>query len=65
MDPRRPKNQSSQNQKKPVKLHLSRCTDSIHIIFFTNGPRMQKLSCSNRFPKQTKNQLVKVKTSYL
>jgi hypothetical protein len=50
MDPARPKNQSYQNQAKPIPLRTSLRTDSDHILF-TNGRRMQKLSCSDRFPK--------------
>jgi hypothetical protein len=47
MDLGRPKNKSSQNWKKPTPLRLSRRVDSSHIIFFTNGRRMQKISRSN------------------
>jgi hypothetical protein len=64
MDPGRPKNQSYRNRTKPAPLCLNRRVDSVHVLFFTNGSRMRKISRSDRFPKQAKSQLVKVNRSY-
>jgi hypothetical protein len=55
MDPGRPKNQSSQNQTKPMPLRRARRADSDHIFFFSeNGHRMQKLSRSEDQVKHAK-----------
>jgi hypothetical protein len=56
MDLGRPKIQSYQNQKKPMPLRPARRANSSHIIFFTNGCRMRKISRSDRFPIQAKTQ---------
>jgi hypothetical protein len=50
------KNESSQNATKAAPLHSSRLPDSGGIFTFSNGLRMQKLSRSNRKPKQVKSQ---------
>jgi hypothetical protein len=55
MDPRRPKNKSSWNQMKPIPSHQDLHADSGHIFVSENVHRMQKLSRSDRFPKQAKN----------
>jgi hypothetical protein len=59
MDLGRPKKKISWNNMKPTQLCLSHRFDSVHIILFANGRCMRKLSHSNRFPKQTKSQLLK------
>jgi hypothetical protein len=60
MDLGRPKNKISRNQTKPTPLCLSRCVDSDHIMFSSNGHHMRKLLCFDQIPKHAKSQLVKV-----
>ena len=50
------KNESSQNVTKLVPLCPSRLPDSGGIFTLSNGLRMQKLSRSDRKPKQVKSQ---------
>jgi hypothetical protein len=50
------KNESAQISTKPTPLCLSRLPDSDGIFTFSNGLRMQKLSRSDRKPKQGKSQ---------
>jgi hypothetical protein len=55
MDPGRPKNQSYQNETKPVPFCQAHHVDSSHIIFSANGHCMQNLLCYDRFPRHVKN----------
>jgi hypothetical protein len=50
------KNESAQNSTKPTPLFPSRLPDSSSIFTFSNWFHMQKLSRSNRKPKQVKSQ---------
>jgi hypothetical protein len=50
------KNESAQNLTKPAPLPPSHLPDFGGIFTLSNKLRMQKLSCSNRKPKQVKSQ---------
>jgi hypothetical protein len=50
------KNESVKNSMKPMPLRPPRPPDSGGIFTLSNGLRMQKLSCSDRKPKQVKSQ---------
>jgi hypothetical protein len=55
---KRLKNESSQNQTKPIPLRPARRVDSGHIFTFSNGLCMRELSHSDHFSKQLKSQQV-------